>query len=162
LSRQIHRAAQNPVDLDRAQSDAVEARILLDLRYGAAFTRLQTLTLRPRFRQLEDGLVSYGTHLGLRQTLMTKWVNKTGPCQFPTLGFVVSRYEQVQAFVPEPFWYIYLAIVSQDAEDGEETSFSWRRHHIFEFDVALTLYEGAMENPMARVTKVTKKPTKKW
>ncbi|CAE6452593.1 unnamed protein product, partial [Rhizoctonia solani] len=141
---QIHHAAQNPVDLDRAQADAVDARILLDLRYGAAFTRMQTLTLQPRFPQLEEGLISYG------------------PCQFPTLGFVVSRYEQVQAFVPEPFWFIYLSIVSPDAEDEEDTAFVWRRHHIFEFDVALALYEGTVENPTARVTKVTKKPTKKW
>ncbi|KDN42125.1 hypothetical protein RSAG8_06983, partial [Rhizoctonia solani AG-8 WAC10335] len=105
---------------------------------------MQTLTLQPRFPQLEEGLISYG------------------PCQFPTLGFVVSRYEQVQAFVPEPFWYIYLSIVSPDAEDEEDTVFLWRRHHIFEFDVALALYEGTVENPMASVTKVTKKPTKKW
>ncbi|CAE7101189.1 unnamed protein product [Rhizoctonia solani] len=144
IPAQIHRAAQNPVDLDRAQADAVDARILLDLRYGAAFTRMQTLTLQPRFPQLEEGLISYG------------------PCQFPTLGFVVSRYEQVQAFVPEPFWYIYLSIVSLDAEDEEDTVFLWRRHHIFEFDVALALYEGTVENPMARVASVTKKPTKKW
>ncbi|KAG8718055.1 DNA topoisomerase [Ceratobasidium sp. 395] len=144
IPAQIHRAAQNPVDLDRAQSDAVEARILLDLRFGAAFTRMQTLTLQPRFPQLEQGLISYG------------------PCQFPTLGFVVSRYEQVRAFVPEPFWYIYLSIIPPDASDGEETSFSWRRGHIFEFDVALTLYEGTVEHPTARVVKVTKKPTKKW
>jgi len=27
-----------------------------------------------------------------------------GSCQFPTLGFVVERYKQVQAFVAEPFW----------------------------------------------------------
>ncbi|KAF8610285.1 prokaryotic type I DNA topoisomerase [Ceratobasidium sp. AG-I] len=144
IPAQIHRAAQNPVDLDRAQSDAVEARILLDLRFGAAFTRMQTLTLQPRFPQLEEGLISYG------------------PCQFPTLGFVVSRYEQVRAFVPEPFWFIYLAIVPPDAEDGEETSFLWRRHHIFEFDVAFALYEGTVENPIARVASVVKKSTKKW
>ncbi|KAH7341007.1 DNA topoisomerase [Rhizoctonia solani] len=144
IPAQIHRAAQNPVELDRAQADAVDARILLDLRYGAAFTRMQTLTLQPRFPQLEEGLISYG------------------PCQFPTLGFVVSRYEQVQAFIPEPFWFIYLSIISPDAEDEEDTAFLWRRHHIFEFDVALALYEGTVENPTARVTKVTKKPTKKW
>ena len=35
---------------------------------------------------LSDKLISYGS------------------CQFPTLGFVVERYKQVQAFVPEPFW----------------------------------------------------------
>ena len=60
--RQIHNAAQHPVELDRAQADAVEARTLLDLRIGAAFTRMQTLTLQGRFAQLNDKRdpVSYG------------------------------------------------------------------------------------------------------
>lgn len=29
-----------------------------------------------------------------------------GPCQFPTLGFVVERFLRIQRFVPEPFWSI--------------------------------------------------------
>lgn len=58
--RQIHRAAQHPVELDQAQADAVEARILLDLRIGAAFTRMQTLSLQTQVRALEEKLVSYG------------------------------------------------------------------------------------------------------
>ena len=54
---------------------------------GAAFTRFQTLRLQKVFPAvLADQLISYGS------------------CQFPTLGFVVERYKQVQAFVPEPFW----------------------------------------------------------
>ena len=84
-----------------AQSNAVEARTLLDLRIGAAFTRLQTLTLKARFEQLKE-VISYG------------------PCQFPTLGFVVSRYNQVKNFVPETFWFIYLALTRVD-DTGEES-----------------------------------------
>ena len=57
--RQIHNAAQNPRELDYSQASAVEARIILDLRIGAAFTRLQTLSLQPRFQQIA-GVVSYG------------------------------------------------------------------------------------------------------
>jgi hypothetical protein len=57
--RQIHHAAQNPVELDYSQVSAVEARIILDLRIGAAFTRLQTLTLQPTFPQISN-VVSYG------------------------------------------------------------------------------------------------------
>lgn len=54
---------------------------------GAAFTRFQTLRLKKVFPEaLAEQLISYGS------------------CQFPTLGFVVERYKQVQAFVPEPFW----------------------------------------------------------
>lgn len=59
-ARQIHRAAQQPVELDLAQADAVEARILLDLRIGAAFTRMQTLSLQTQVQQLAEKIVSYG------------------------------------------------------------------------------------------------------
>jgi len=60
-SRQIHQAAQHPVHLDKAQADAVEARTVLDLRLGATFTRMQTLTLQGHVRQLREvGKISYG------------------------------------------------------------------------------------------------------
>lgn len=87
-----------------------------------------------------------------------------GPCQFPTLGFVVSRYNQVKSFVPEPFWYIYVAISQENRTTGEveETPFTWRRGHLFDFDVALAIYEHVLDDPVARITKVTKKNTKKW
>ena len=54
---------------------------------GAAFTRFQTLRLQQVFPNvLSEQLISYGS------------------CQFPTLGFVVERFKQLQQFVPEPFW----------------------------------------------------------
>jgi DNA topoisomerase III len=66
-----------------------EAVLSLGLFPGAAFTRFQTMRLQQVFPSvLSDQLVSYGS------------------CQFPTLGFVVERYKQVQAFVAEPFWKI--------------------------------------------------------
>ncbi|KAI5123889.1 hypothetical protein M0805_005705 [Coniferiporia weirii] len=152
IPQQIHNAAQNPVALDQAQADAVEARTVLDLRLGAAFTRMQTLTLQRRFAQIQDAgaPVSYG------------------PCQFPTLGFVVSRYEQVQAFSPETFWYIYLSLSRpSEPEKGksaeqETTEFSWRRVRLFDFLVSQAIYELVLSNPLARVTKKTSKGTKKW
>ncbi|KAI0032905.1 DNA topoisomerase [Vararia minispora EC-137] len=144
IAQQIHNAAQHPVELDRRQADAVDARIILDLRIGAAFTRMQTKALQNAFVGKVEGVVSYG------------------PCQFPALGFVVSRFEQVKAFVPEQFWYIYLAITRQTSDGEEETSFTWRRGHLFEFDVAHVIYEGVLEAESAKVTKVTKKNTKKF
>lgn len=42
------------------QVHSVEARIALDLRIGAAFTRLQTLALQNRFGVLKENVVSYG------------------------------------------------------------------------------------------------------
>lgn len=137
------------MDLDHAQADAVEARTILDLRLGAAFTRMQTLTLQGRLAQLKDigGPISYG------------------PCQFPTLGFVVSRYEQVHAFVPETFWYIYLSLSrdgSKKKKDRTETEFNWARNKLFDFDISVAIYEGVLTDPLATVTKVTSKATKKW
>ena len=66
---------------------AVLARQEIDLRLGAAFTRFQTLRLQKKF-ELGPNVISYG------------------PCQFPTLGFVVERYIQIQKFVPESYWSI--------------------------------------------------------
>ncbi|KAH9892651.1 prokaryotic type I DNA topoisomerase [Cubamyces lactineus] len=144
IAQQIHHAAQHPVQLDMAQANAVEARILLDLRIGSAFTRFQTLNLQNRYDVLKE-VVSYG------------------PCQFPTLGFVVARYNKVKNFRPEPFWYIHLSLTSQDDDaGGEETVFTWKRGNLFNFTAALGLYEAALTHPLARVTKVSAKDTKKW
>ena len=71
IPRDIHAAMANLREPDKRQADAVRARSELDLRLGAAFTRLQTTTLQHQFEGL-DGLVSYGA------------------CQFPTLWFVVQ------------------------------------------------------------------------
>lgn len=44
-----------------AQAAAVDARSILDLRLGAAFTRMQTMSLQNRIPQLgEQKLISYG------------------------------------------------------------------------------------------------------
>jgi DNA topoisomerase-3 len=73
-------------DPDKNLSDAVEARQELDLRIGASFTRFQTLLLQKGYSI--KGVVSYG------------------PCQFPTLGFVVERHRNIENFIAERFWYV--------------------------------------------------------
>ncbi|KAF8149452.1 DNA topoisomerase [Crassisporium funariophilum] len=147
IAQQIHHAAQNPVELDRRQADAVEARIILDLKVGAAFTRLQTLILQGRVPQIAEGksVVSYG------------------PCQFPTLGFIVQRYIHAKLFKPETFWYIYLSLTRPTpSQPREETRFNWKRNRCFDQVATMNLYSMIMENPLATVTKVTNKSTKKW
>lgn len=81
----------------------------------------------------------------------------TGPCQFPTLGFVVDQYDRVNSFLPETFFYIS---VSLDREDSS-VEFSWRRGRLFDRLAAVVLYEPCMERE-AEVTKVETKPTTKW
>ena len=56
----VLQAALNPVDLDERQVNAVAARIELDLRLGASFTRFQTLELQRMGDSLAERVISYG------------------------------------------------------------------------------------------------------
>ena len=136
----VLRAAQHPVDVDERQANAVAARIELDLRIGAALTRLQTLSLQTMGPQLSDLLLSYGS------------------CQFPTLGFVVDRYFRVKNFVPEPFWSIKV----MHRRDNIDVKFNWRRDRLFDRMAVTLLFERCLLARTASVTKVQTKPTSKW
>lgn len=119
---------------------AVDARQELDLRVGAAFTRFQTLHLRDRFANLPENVISYG------------------PCQFPTLGFVVQRYLRRKNFVVEPFWGLSINY----KRDNKSVSFSWCRGNLFDRMACVVLFEIVMENPTATVQKILKKEQRRW
>ncbi|KAJ2253651.1 DNA topoisomerase 3-alpha [Coemansia sp. RSA 455] len=140
LPQEIHNAMQNPRDLDMRQVAAVEARTELDLRIGSALTRFQTLRLSSRFNSLHDKLISYG------------------PCQFPTLGFVVDQFLRVESFVPESFWYIYL----EHTKDDGRAVFTWKRSKLFDQEACFALYAKCMAAPVARVTSMRSRPKEKW
>jgi DNA topoisomerase-3 len=53
-------AARSLIELDERQANAVAARIELDLRIGAAFTRLLTLQLQNLHATLTQKVISYG------------------------------------------------------------------------------------------------------
>jgi DNA topoisomerase-3 len=146
---EIHQAAQHHATLDMRQVEAVRTRAELDFRIGAAFTRLQTIHLRSYFNT-GDGrgkVLSYGS------------------CQFPTLGFVVDRYMQIENFIPEEFWKITMTHV-QPREDANmaplKTVFNWRRERLFDRWACFVLYEKCFEKKVATVTKVKSKSTSKW
>ena len=73
-------------------SDAVRVRQEIDLRIGASFTRFQCLSFRPIIGPQSKMVLSYG------------------PCQFPTLGFLVERQSQIDNFVGEQFWFLKIQI----------------------------------------------------
>ena len=125
-SRPTSTAMRTLVQPDQNASDAVAARQEVDLRLGAAFTRLQTKTLQNRFEGL-DSLLSYG------------------PCQFPTMWFVEQRAERIAAFVAEDFWKIELAHEATDeAGSPMRCSFNWARGHLFDRLAVLVLYEACV------------------
>ncbi|PAV79874.1 hypothetical protein WR25_22319 [Diploscapter pachys] len=140
----IHRAKNNLIRLDDKIVQAGDCRQELDLRIGAAFTRLQTLHFAPRFPEIFNGndrrIVSYG------------------PCQFPTLGFVVERFKQHINFVREPFWKLVLA----HTKDKVKAEFLWDRTHLFDKDVVTVILEDCREAAVATVEEVTNKPKTKY
>lgn len=95
IPNDIFQAIRTLTPPDENQAKAADARQEIDLRIGCAFTRFQTLLIRNHVLGV-DSVVSYG------------------PCQFPTLGFVVERYLQRINFVPEPFWFIQASILAPD------------------------------------------------
>ncbi|CAN1250040.1 DNA topoisomerase 3-alpha [Linum perenne] len=145
IDREIHQAVQNLVAPNQLFSDAVDARQEIDLRIGASFTRFQTMLLRDKFvitsAQDERNLVlSYG------------------PCQFPTLGFIVERYWEIQSHEPEEFWTINC---TYNSDEGIAT-FNWIRGHLFDYVSAVALYEMCVEEPTATVTKVQQQEKLKY
>jgi DNA topoisomerase-3 len=93
--------------------------------------------------------------------------DNAGPCQFPTLGFVVDQFNRVQSFVPETFWYINVAIEREDEDNPDPNAaprlvdFKWRRNHLFDEDVVALLFEQ-VQAAEAVVERVETKPTTKW
>lgn len=70
-SSHVLRAAREPVELDEFQANAVAARIELDLRIGAAFTRLQTLQLQAVVAALKEKVISYGNYRSVHPNFLT-------------------------------------------------------------------------------------------
>ena len=68
---------------------------------GCAFTRYQTLLFQKAFFAKERMTISYG------------------PCQMPTLGFVVERYLEIKYFKPEKYWVIKAEIILSDTASVE-------------------------------------------
>eukprot|EP00834_Sanchytrium_tribonematis_P007877 NODE_793_length_3856_cov_0.643865.p1 type:complete len:759 gc:universal NODE_793_length_3856_cov_0.643865:2439-163(-) len=136
-NRQIWSAYHNLTEIDNLQVNAVECRMELDLRIGAAYTRFLTLSLR-RFLS-ERMILSYGS------------------CQFPTLGFVVKRYLERQGFISENFYFLEAKV----KKDKILHNFSWSRNHLFDKSVVEAIYEYLIDKK-ALILSVEKKHTSKW
>jgi DNA topoisomerase-3 len=139
--REILHSWNSLVELDMAAAEAVDARSELDLRIGAVFTRFQTINLKNRFFDIQE-----------------KKVLSYGPCQFPTLGFVVDRYIKAKNFKEEPFWKLEATF----EKDGISSKFYWNRSHLFDHQSTLALYENCLRNSTGLITKLHSKPTSKW
>ncbi len=166
LPGEIQRALRTLGRVNENFVQAVQARSEHDLRVGAAFTRFQTLRLQKKFDGFCDrGVISYG------------------PCQFPTLGFVVERWARIQTFVPEDFWFLEMTI--QLNEDGSVVNnendnpnavvsgynrqsnqartirLNWKRVRLYDRVMTMAIYESCLESGEAVVTSLTGRPKNK-
>ncbi|KAF6167122.1 hypothetical protein GIB67_029760 [Kingdonia uniflora] len=145
IERDIHEAVQNLARPNKFLAEAVDARQEIDLRIGASFTRFQTMLLRDAF------VLDFA---GEERNMILSY----GPCQFPTLGFIVERYWEIQAHEPEEFWMINC---SHTSEEGT-AKFGWMRGHMFDYTCAVIIYEMCVQEPIATVTKVRDQQKNKY
>ncbi|KAE9449716.1 hypothetical protein C3L33_18386, partial [Rhododendron williamsianum] len=135
IDRDIRESVEALVRPNQLFADAVDVRQEIDLRIGASFTRFQTMLLRDAFhldfaRDNRNVVLSYG------------------PCQFPTLGFIVERYWEIQSHEPEEFWTINC---THNSDEGIAT-FNWMRGHMFDYTCAVIIYEMCIQEPAATVS----------
>ena len=145
IDRDIFRTLMMPERPNPNMNDAVDARQEIDLRIGAAFTRFQTLRLQNKFNGISSKAISYG------------------PCQFPTLGFVVERYLEIEAFVPADFWYISCEYVGSDPDTADGTlvcPFTWDRVRVYDRFTCTVFFDTCCLNGgLSTVTFCDSKPT---
>ncbi|KAI5147915.1 DNA topoisomerase III [Nematocida ausubeli] len=133
LSRyDVMHAMENLGELNINESKAVESRIEIDLRIGAALTRLQTLQLQNIIEA--KSVISYGS------------------CQIPTLGFVCAREESIENFVEEKNWTIQADV----QHNGEKGVFKWERGLVYDEEY-VNIKLGAVSGADLIVSKIETK-----
>ena len=132
-------ALKNPTEINRCDARAVELRTELDLRIGVIFTRWQTLRYR-NYKTDPSSPISYG------------------PCQFPTLGFIVDAYEKHENFSPEKFWYLYCTL----KKDNKTVELKWCRKRLFCKLSCFAIYASTLDNATVKVLNVLEKRTTKF
>ena len=168
LPGEIRRALKSLGRVNENFVKAVQARSEHDLRVGAAFTRFQTLRLQKKF----DGFLSKEHGGG---------VISYGPCQFPTLGFVVERWARIETFRPEDYWFLEMTIrlnedgtVVNDAgnggpvnnynrgQQGRPIRLTWKRTRLYDKLVTLALYDSCLDAGEAVVISLDGRQKMKW
>jgi len=135
---QIWEAYQNLGGIDFALGKASEARQEIDLRMGAAFTRMATLSIR--------------------HWVPSREILSIGPVQTPTLGLIVKQWETTQQFQPTPFWYLAAFIRIGDAIFEAR----WELGRVFDKAEVLRVYNKIHGTKKAIIAQMDQKLIKKY
>ncbi|KAK8805506.1 hypothetical protein WA158_002162 [Blastocystis sp. Blastoise] len=130
----IRKAMQNLVYPNENESLSVEARQELDLKIGVAFSRFQTKYFQGKYGDLDSTIISYG------------------PCQTPTLGFVVERHDLINQFVPEKYWYLNVVL----NKENHDIVLNWKRGRVFDHEVAFMFSSLFQDITSLTVTSINK------
>ncbi|ETO31512.1 hypothetical protein RFI_05608, partial [Reticulomyxa filosa] len=137
---EIRKAFEKMGKPNKNWSDSVEARKILDLKIGVAFTRFQTRYFIEKYGQINQrSLVSYG------------------PCQTPTLGFCVRRNDERDWFKPETYWTIFVTIQQPTWESA--LRLRWNRGHLFNNQVVTMFYNTLKERSTITCISIKKQKT---
>ena len=150
LERDLRHALDTLREPNVREAEAVDARQEIDLRSGASFTRFLTMSLQTKF----DWNSNVGPQKG------DKSVISYGPCQFPTLGFIVKRQWEIYAHIPEEFWFIHVQY--RNDETRQICDFEWERTRVFDKFVAEVLFEPCASAGLASVESNREKPVYRW
>ncbi|KAL7068520.1 DNA topoisomerase family protein [Cryptosporidium serpentis] len=116
--KDVIEAMNNLKSPNKDEADAVDVRQELDLKIGVAFSRFQTTYLKTKYGDFNNSILSYG------------------PCQTPTLFFVVQRRDKILGFTPEKFYYLTVTIEYKNVI----LSPTWERKKIFDLQSIQCLY----------------------
>ena len=102
------------------------------MRIGCSFTRFQTKFFHEKYGDLDSSLISYG------------------PCQTPTLAFVIQRHDAILSFQPQPYWVLDVTVLSPNS--GGKMHLSWSRERELDRNRAVFLLSQVRGARHAKVT----------
>lgn len=130
----IWHAANFPGKINTYQVQAVKTRIEIDLRAGYAFTRLLTKG------------VNRGTTVSF------------GNCQFPTLGFVVDRFNRIKEFRPQATFSLQLSV-----KQKQKLKLNWHRGRLLDRLTIVAIYQHCLNSGFESVvSSLVDSPTSNW
>lgn len=128
-------------------SDAAECRQQLDLRIGIAFTRWQNGHVKRNFKKVFE----------IERNQHHKCISY-GPCQFPTMGFIVKRWLDRKDFVKQPYYTVQ--VETRDGVRFNLETGSFKESEKEACDQLMARLNSKMNT--AKIVQVFSKPKSKW